>query len=118
MPIELRATVRRGFGAEVMSSLVDVFLFAAAASAGALRAGSEVAGVLCGLGLWVAGVLSGLGTSEHEWVGRLTPLSVYFFGPVRALVVNRVVWFLLALALAVAQARGLENPARLIAGRE
>ncbi len=118
VPIELRGTVRHGLGAEVMSSLVDVILFATAASAGALRAGSEVAGVLFGLGLWVAGVLAGIEASAHAWIGHLTPLSVYFFGPVQALLVNRVIWLLLALALGVVQVRGLEEPTRLIPSGE
>ncbi len=77
-------------------------------SKGALRASPWLVVAACGLagaavaGTWsleaaVAGVLAGIGASAHSWVGHLTPLSVYFFGPVRALLINRVVWLRLVL---------------------
>lgn len=115
---ESRASVRHGVVVELASGLIDLVVFAAWGAAWAHRLGSEAAGVLGGLVLWFLGVLLGIGLAGPTWLGGLTPLSVYFFGPVPRLVINRAGWSAVAAVLLWWQWRTLQRPQTLLTARE
>lgn len=115
---ESRVTVRHSAAAEIAASLTDLVVFSAWASTVAHRFGSEVAGVLGGLILWFLGVLLGIAPPGPTWLRDLTPLSVYFFGPLPRLIVNRACWVAVAGLALWGQWRALRQPQTLLAARE
>jgi len=118
VPVELRGSVRHGFAPEILSSLLDLAIYALFSTAIGYRLASETSGVLGGLFLWVGGVLVGLLPFGASWLTNATPLSVYLLGSVPALAANRLGWALASVGLAIWLWRSLAQPERLLEGRE
>lgn len=118
LPLELRVSSRYGLVWEAVASVVDIWLFAAVTSLVAYRTGSEPAGILGGLVVWFGGVLLGISPPPGmAWLGRMTPLSPYVFGPVSGLVANRVGWAAVTVVVMVVLMRVLRQPEGLLAGK-
>jgi hypothetical protein len=118
VPVEARAHLRHGPVLEVGATLLDVVVFGCIAASAANDAGSESAGILAALAVWVGGILIAINPPGPAWLGYATPVSAYFRGSDALLLLNRVAWGTVAAVLVFRQLRRLRYPGEMRFGVE
>lgn len=119
LSIGLRSEPRFGTAMTVLASMVDILFISTLASYGTIRTGSEASGFLTGIGALVAGILLGIRLPAFApWLGLLTPISVYFHGAVPGLVVNRLAYGVLGLAVGWLHGPLLRSPTAFLRALE